>query len=306
LSGHYHAGQPAHRAGGVTFYSAPAACEAPFRFAHLQLRGREARIREHALEMDVPGLVDVHCHTEFAYCGTTVAAEKNVRVAEAMGLAGICLTEHTFHLYFGTDEAWSYRWQTDVARADREWASGRGRMPEYRTFARRLRSPFVRLGLEADLLADGRLLLADEDSEGWDLLVGSVHKIPGMEEESCARGDLESGFMHQTERLLGHPIQVLAHPFRLFRRAKRERPVHLYPAVAGWLAARQVAAEINFHTNEPDPRFVEECLSRGVRIALGTDSHDLAEVGELSPHLRVLRDAGARHEDLPEILYRPA
>jgi len=32
-----------------------------------------------------------------------------------------------------------------------------------------------------------------------------------------------------------------------------------------------------------DPAFVAECLAHGVKIALGTDSHDLAEVGEAEP-----------------------
>ena len=50
LSGHYHKGQPAHRAGGVTCYTLPAACEAPFRFAHVRLRGREIDVQEWPLD----------------------------------------------------------------------------------------------------------------------------------------------------------------------------------------------------------------------------------------------------------------
>lgn len=63
LSGHYHAGQPAHRVGGVVYYTVPAACERPFRFAHVRLRGREVEVREHALLfiIDKGGF---RCHTE--------------------------------------------------------------------------------------------------------------------------------------------------------------------------------------------------------------------------------------------------
>ena len=50
LSGHYHPGQPAHPAGGVTCYTLPAACEAPFRYAHLRLRGREVEVQERSLD----------------------------------------------------------------------------------------------------------------------------------------------------------------------------------------------------------------------------------------------------------------
>jgi predicted MPP superfamily phosphohydrolase len=49
LSGHYHPGQPAHPVGGMTYYTLPAACEAPYRCAHIRLRGREVDVREQAL-----------------------------------------------------------------------------------------------------------------------------------------------------------------------------------------------------------------------------------------------------------------
>jgi hypothetical protein len=50
LSGHYHDGQAAHEVDGVTYYTVPALCEAPFRFAHLSLRGRHVELQEYALE----------------------------------------------------------------------------------------------------------------------------------------------------------------------------------------------------------------------------------------------------------------
>lgn len=50
LSGHYHAGQAAHEVDGVTYYTVPALCEAPFRFAHLHLAGRRVTVQEYDLE----------------------------------------------------------------------------------------------------------------------------------------------------------------------------------------------------------------------------------------------------------------
>jgi predicted MPP superfamily phosphohydrolase len=49
VSGHYHAGQAPCVADGVTYYTAPALCEAPFRAAHLRLEGRRAVVREYAV-----------------------------------------------------------------------------------------------------------------------------------------------------------------------------------------------------------------------------------------------------------------
>jgi len=126
--------------------------------------------------------------------------------------------------------------------------------------------------------------------------------------EAVAKGgtqaEAERLFMRDVERLLAHPIQVLAHPFRYFRRGGLTRPAHLFRPVASLLAARGVAAEVNFHGNVPDPAFVAECLSRGVKIALGSDTHDLVESGELAPHVAALKAAGAREADFPAILYR--
>ena len=308
LSGHYHPGQTAHRVDGVTYYTVPALGDPPFRFAHLCLDGRRAQVHEYALRMETEGLVDTHCHTEYAYCATTVEAERNVAISRAMGLHAVSLIEHTFQLYFDREDAWSYRWQTDDAMVQRAWQAGRGRMPEYRAFIQAVRDRHagrVRLGLELDLRANGQLLLSPEDQQGWDLLVGAIHAIPGFDAGHTTQTGAERLFLRETERLLTHPIQVLAHPFRFFRRAKLKQPVHLYDTVAEMLAQSGVAAEVNFHGNAPARRFLEACLARGVRLALATDSHDLAEVGDLHPHLSILHQVGVRAADLFTLLYRP-
>jgi Icc-related predicted phosphoesterase len=52
LSGHYHDGQAAHEVDGVIYYTVPALCEAPFRFARLSLMGRHVELQEYTLEDD--------------------------------------------------------------------------------------------------------------------------------------------------------------------------------------------------------------------------------------------------------------
>lgn len=304
LSGHFHRGQPVDSIGDLTTYTVPAACEAPFSFAHIQLKGRAVKIREHAFQIDVPALTDVHCHTEFAYCGTTVNANQNIEISKALGLGQLCLTEHSFQLYFDKDDAWSYRWQTDAKMVEKAWQEKTGRLREYRQFIRQFQNEFVKLGLEVDLYAGDKLLLAEEDRDGWDLLVGAIHRIPGFEKQKTSQSETERLFLSEVEKLAAHPIDVLAHPFRFFRHNHLACPVHLFEPIAELLARNQVAAEINFHNNSPDPRFIQACAARGVKIALGTDSHDLAEVSELAPHLRVLEQAGIRESDFAEVLFR--
>jgi histidinol phosphatase-like PHP family hydrolase len=308
LSGHYHPGQPAHEHAGVIYNSVPALTEAPYAFQHVRLADGQAAVTTHTLQLEVPGLCDVHCHTEFAYCATTVTAGWNRLLADRLGLAKLCLTEHAFHLYFPKEVAWTYNWQRDRSLADAVWNHDprRGRMAAYRAFADAQRGPNVRLGLEVDLMAGGELLLHPDDAAGWDLLIGAIHEIDVVRQDQTPPSDLEWLFIRDLERLLTFPIQVLAHPFRIFTRHKMEKPAHLYRAVAGKLAAAGIAAEINFHTNQPEPAFIRACLDAGTRIALGSDAHRLDEVGEFDPHLRILRDVGLEPDDLVRYLYAPA
>lgn len=305
LSGHYHDGQPVHEHGGVLYGTVPAACDSPYTFLHVRLRGRQAEVREHTLRLPVPGLTDAHCHTEYSYCGKAVTADDDIALSAALGVQRVCLVDHTFQLYFDKDDAWSWRWQTDRGMVEQAWASGRGRMPGYRRRAQSLRSDFVRIGLEIDLLEDGSLLLAEEDREGWDVLIGAVHAFRGSPKYGASQAEVESLFMRDTERLLQHSIDILAHPFRYFGRSGLTHPTHLHKPVADMLAAAGVAAEINYHISRPNLHFLEECLARGVKLSLATDSHDSVEVGELGPHLKTLRAVGVRDQDLPRVLFQP-
>lgn len=307
LSGHYHAGQPAHTVDGVTYLTAPAICEPPYRFLHVRLQGRDIQVREHALQLRAPGLADNHCHTELAYCGATVNIADAIRLSRALGVQSICFTEHAFQLYFPKDMAWSFRWQHEPALAQAVWATpDRGRMGAYRKLAGGFRSDGVRAGLEVELCADGSLLLAPGDADGWDLLIGAIHEVPGVVGGKTPQAEAEELFLRDVRRLLDHPIQVLAHPFRFFSKKGLRKPEHLYPVVADLLAQRGVAAEINFHSNQPEPEFFRLCLARGVRLSLGSDSHALVQIGEFAPHLRLLSEIGVPPDDLPRVLFQGA
>ena len=63
-----------------------------------------------------------------------------------------------------------------------------------------------------------------------------------------------------------------------------------------------MAAEINCHAGyRPSPEFFALCLKHGVKLSLGTDSHNLYEVGFIMPHLRILKAVGA-YSKLDEVL----
>jgi histidinol phosphatase-like PHP family hydrolase len=68
------------------------------------------------------------------------------------------------------------------------------------------------------------------------------------------------------------------------------------------LVAYGVAAELNFHTNEPSPHFAALCLERGVKLTFGGDSHAMWEVGAMWPHVRLLQEVGVTPAELSRVL----
>ncbi len=169
-------------------------------------------------------------------------------------------------------------------------------MPAFRAALQGVRSDFVRVGLEVECDCNGDLTLPEEDRHGWDVLMGAIHwlpdHLPALTASDCARS-----FMHVAEKLVPQGIDVLAHPFRFFHQKGLGRPTGLYRPLAELLAAHGVKAEVNFHHNEPDPEFFRICIELGVQLTLGSDAHELREVGHLLPHLRFLAQLGHR---LPE------
>lgn len=306
LSGHYHEGISPQTVDGVCYATAPALCEAPFRFLHVRLRGRQVEIGEHQLEMAAdPPLWDCHCHTEYAYCRDDVTAAGAVERARLMGLAGLCITEHAGQLYLPGDDFWGTRFFDDPELIRRKRHTPECRMDAYLAQMLPLRDGFVRLGLECDSDGRGGITLLDEDREHWDLLLGAVHWIPGLNPASANDAERRRAFLAASESVARAGVDILAHPFRYFRRGRVDAPRDLYGPMARLLADAGVAAEINFHTHSPDPRFIAACLDAGVRISLATDSHALWEVGELVPHLDVLRQAGCPRDQWAAVVFRP-
>jgi len=295
LSGHYHKGQKLRASNKVFFHTVPALCEAPFSFSVIRLNETKVEVEEHALATHYPHLTDVHCHTEYAYCSTTVDTAAAIALSKCLGVTKHCVVEHAFQLYFDKRYAMSGKWQTDPARVEEVWATpSRSRMENYCRFAEKLRSPFVKVGLEVDLYDNGKMLLAPEDEDylPWDLLIGAVHFIHDFVRGETTQQEAEEMFLRDVGQLVLLPIKVLAHPFRFFTWNNLETPKHLYPVVADLLADSGVAAEINFHFYQTDPEFIRCCVERNVKIALASDAHALHEVGEFAPHVEVLKQAG--------------
>ncbi len=288
VSGHYHRGIGLLESDTAAFLVAPALCEPPFPFLVVDMEGDDITVQRQELAMPRElGLVDTHVHTQLAYCNENLDAALNLELGEAFGLASIRFAEHSGHLYFD---------RRGYGQCGRLGLTGirpaHNRMQAYLELLSTAGCPPECIGIEVDACDDGTPLLLPEDTAHLPFRIGAVHQLGALR---TPQPDLETvcdDFLATTKRFLQSDIRSLAHPFRVFRRARFETPKRLFAPVVAMLQEAGVAAEINFHTNDPDPEFVRLCIEAGVPLTFGSDAHNLYEIGEFFPHLQLLEQLG--------------
>jgi len=225
-----------------------------------------------SLEGEVPPLVelghligDLHMHTTESDGRSTL--EDMVEAARAAGRKYIAITEHSASLTIAKGLT-KERLRAHVARI-RE-------LDEKMDGAIR-----VLAGLEADILADGTLDLADELAE-LDWVVGSVHSHLGMPRDDMTKRvvkAIESGLIdvvgHPTGRMLGH----------------REPSEIDMDAVLEALERAGVAIELNasplrLDANETTLRMARDL---GVPVCIDSDAHSTKELDFLRYGIGIAR-----------------
>ena len=302
ISGHYHDGMELMRGEGTGFVAAPALCKPPFRFLEIEMEGENIRVREHALRIpEKLGLIDTHVHTPFAYCSDNMDIAKTIELAEEFGLAGVAFCEHSGHLYFDQE---TYSKGLPFVHGIDCPAGARPRVDAYFAALAEAGCPPDSMGLETDCDYRGRLLIRPEDSPRFSYLTGAVHSLQALNRPDPDMQAAANEYLFLLERFLRTGIKVLAHPFRVFRRANTAVPVSLFEPTVRLLREHGIAAEINLHTNVPIAEFVRRCIESGVKLTFGSDAHSLYEIGEFTPHLAVIQAAGY-DGDLKDILIDP-
>jgi len=279
----------------------PEFCRSPFETTVAEIAA-DGTIRTSTVPMTVepvPGLTDFHVHTRLAYCSENMDIPKALEIAKLSNVETVAFVEHSGHLYFSKEDYWAgrYVWRT------RNTASGCAvcdRMGGYEeTIREEAKAGKFLHGFELDVDRNGEIILDEVDRRLAQVRLGAVHHLA----EKCDHHIANRQFMLCTESLLDYGVHILAHPFRIFAWAGLSKPKELYEPVAELLRRSGTAAEINFHCNSPEPEFFELCLEKGVKLALGSDSHNLYEVGFFLPHFRFLAELGVTGR-LDEVLYR--
>ena len=235
-------------------------------------------------------LIDRHIHTELAYCNDNMEIEKSIELGKMFGLKSIIFTEHTNQMYFSDKE---YNTEIGYIEGISVASPKNRRMDQYIEMKNKYSSDFVEFGLEIDCDYNGIFQLDKIDQKEFSFKLGSMHQL---------KENTKDFFLELLEKFLKNDIDVLAHPFRIFKRTNTPFPEDIIGPTVRLLKEYNTAAEINFHTNYPSVELVKECIKEGVKLSFGSDSHTLAEIGDFSYHLDLLKQAGFKGE-LSSILY---
>jgi len=300
VSGHFHNEMGLVQSDGLNFIGAPAVCESPFRYMVIDVDGEKVSATTDCFQLPPElGLVDRHVHTQLAYCSENMDASLVMKRYKDFGLAGVVFTEHTGQLYFEKEPFWT----GDCFNAGLDGIDEKhNRMQQYFDLMKQNNVPLNSIGFEVDFDYSGRAMIRPEDKARAGFLIGSIHKLAELRKDNTDWQSVYKEFLWRTEAAVKSGINVLAHPFRLFQRAGSDVPDGIAKKIVKLLKAEKLAAEINFHSQENENKFVEMCVNSGVKLSLSSDCHNMYELGELWPHLQILKKAGVSAGDFKKIL----
>ena len=284
LSGHYHAGFELSDHEGINYITGRALCEEPFGYAIIEIDDKVSCRQEDLAMPKELHLVDHHVHTKMAYCNENMDIAKATALGKAFALDGIVISEHSAHLYFNRKDYGQRLQYSEGMESDKK----EDRVEEYLALYANEADDFCRLGMEIDYDRNGQGII---DAAVWDKLEfrnGSVHVMNIGENPDMQA--IEKEFLFLTEAVAASGVDVIVHPFRIFKRSGLDLPQHLFAPVVDILKRYGTAVEINYHTNEPPAEFFRLCIENGIKLSLGSDSHNLYEVGEFYPHLKFLKE----------------
>ena len=288
ISAHYHHGVPLFTHNDVNYLVAPALCETPFPITVVDIDGQNVSTHSECLRMPADlQLVDTHMHTRFAYCNENMAPERIAAFADAFGIVSFRITEHSGHLLYSSKDYYAAQDRDlPATTADR-------RLDDFFAAMAAANIPTAWTGLEIDARSDGQPLLSQTDWNKAAFRIGALHQLPSIHRKLAVSEDQRRDeFLAIHNTFLRCGFTSLAHPFRVFRRGKLPIPPGCFKPLVAMLKQTNTAAEINFHTNEPPADFFRLCIANGVKLTLGSDAHNLYEIGDFALHLDFLRQCG--------------
>jgi DNA polymerase (family 10) len=198
---------------------------------------------------DIRGVL--HCHTHYSDGKSSIA--DMVRGAQARGWSYIGISDHSAAAFYASglsrEKVLAQFEEIDALNADTKGFR-------------------VLKGIEADILADGRLDYDAELLAQFDYVIGSIHSRFGMDGPAMTERVL---------RALDDPfLTILAHPTGRLLLSREPYAIDV-DAVIEKAADVGVAVELNAdpHRLDLDWRHLIEAKRRGATVALGPDAHSV-------------------------------
>jgi DNA polymerase (family 10) len=221
---------------------------------------------------DLRGLL--HCHT--TYSDGTNSVPELAEACRALGYEWIGITDHSV--------AAAYAGGLSAERVAQQHA-------EINAWNRAGAAPRIFKGIEADILADGRLDYGADLLDRFDFVIGSVH----------SRFDMDEGTM--TDRVLraleDRHCTILGHPTGRLLLSRDPYPIDLHRVIAR-AAELGVAIEINADPQrlDLDWRLCREARDAGVAISIGPDAHSLAGLANVDLGVGIARKGWLTADDI--------
>jgi DNA polymerase (family 10) len=199
---------------------------------------------------DIRGVL--HCHTD--YSDGTVTIEQMANAAKDRGWTYLGISDHSESAFYAGGLK-----RDKLARQLEEIDRLNSRMKDFR----------ILKGIEADILADGRLDYDAETLDRFDYVIGSIHSRFSMDGDAMTKRVLAA---------MDDPhLTILAHPTGRLLLSREPYAIDI-EAVLEKAAEAGVAVELNAdpHRLDLDWRYCRQAKELGVTIEIGPDAHSTA------------------------------
>jgi DNA polymerase (family 10) len=229
---------------------------------------------EAAARRELPSLVTfddlrgvLHCHTE--YSDGTATIEAMAIAAEERGWDYIGISDHSESAFYAGGLK-----RDKLLRQLEEIDELNARLNGFR----------ILKGIEADILADGRLDYDAAILDGFDYVIGSIHSRFSMDGDAMTKRVLAA---------LDDPhLTILAHPTGRLLLSREPYAIDI-EAVLEKAAQTGVAVELNAdpHRLDLDWRYCRQAKELGVTIEIGPDAHSTAALDNVHFGIGMARKA---------------
>jgi DNA polymerase (family 10) len=229
---------------------------------------------EAAARRELPNLVTfddlrgvLHCHSE--YSDGTATIEEMARAAKERGWDYIGISDHSESAFYagGVKRDKLLRQHEEIDRLNEQ-----------------LDGFLILKGIEADILADGRLDYDEAILDSFDYVIGSIHSRFSMEGDAMTKRVLAA--------LDDRHLTILAHPTGRLLLSREPYAIDV-EAVLEKAAEVGVAVELNAdpHRLDLDWRYCRRAKELGVTIEIGPDAHSTASLDNVHFGIGMARKA---------------